>query len=171
MGAAEDAAAQAAKTRFVASASGEVKDLLHPVLGRGARILWGTGIGAGAGVASGVIQGQWRDPWKLAADAAIGAGAGAAGGFLGVGSSTTANVLVGAGSAAVAGVGYQIVSNGGVRGLNPVPVGIDAVIGAVVPGAGAAVGAAGVGNVADTIGTDVLGGIGTVVCAFSGGSC
>jgi RHS repeat-associated protein len=169
--AAEDTAAQATKARFVVDSNGEVTDLSNRVLGLGARMGIGAGIGATSGVAGGLIQGQWRDPWKLAADAAIGAGAGAVGGVLGAGSSTAANVLVGAGSAAAAGAGTQIVNNGGFNGFSWSAVGVDATIGAIVPGAGAAAGAAGAGNVADTIGTDVLGGIGTVVCALSGGKC
>jgi hypothetical protein len=128
-------------------------------------MLWGSGIGAAAGVTGGIIQGQWRGPWKLAADAAIGAGAGAPGGYLGAGSSIAANVVVGVGSAS--GVANQLVTNGGFHGFNPVAVGVDRVIGGVVPGVGAIADAAGVGNVATNLGGDVLGGIGTVACAGS----
>jgi hypothetical protein len=75
------------------------------------------------------------------------------------------------GAGAAAGAADQIVSHGGINGFNWATVGTDAAIGGAVPGVGAAAASAGVGNVVDTVGTDVLGGIGSVACSFSGGRC
>lgn len=84
--------------------------------------------------------------------------------------STAADVTVGAGVALGGGVGSQVVAKGGFNGLSWSAVGIDTAIGGIAPGAGGVAAAAGVGNVVNTVGTDVLGGIGTVA-AFTGGRC
>jgi RHS repeat-associated protein len=167
--AAEGGAAAATKARFVVDSSGVVSDLSHPVLSAGTRIGIGAGIGAAGGITSGILQHQ--SPWKIALDGVIGAGAGAAGGILGPTSGLAANVGVGMGAGAAGGALNQIVSNGGTHNFSWAAVGADTVIGGVVPGVGAAAAASGAGNVAVTVGQDLLGGAGTVACAFSGSRC
>lgn len=152
--------------------SGEVTDLKNPVLGRGGRMLWGAGIGAAANVASGAIQGQWRDPWKLAADAGIGAVTGAAGGYLGPDNGLGPNVAAGVITGAASGAADQLVQNGGASGFRLGAVGLDGLLGGVPPGLGPVADHFGISNKGQTVGGDMLGGIGGLACAaFSGGIC
>jgi hypothetical protein len=165
-GAGEEAAQSGA--RFVVDSSGEVTDLSARVLSTGARMGIGAGLGAGANIASGIIQHQ--SAGKIALDGLIGAAAGTVGGIPGPVASTATGVGTGMAAALGASVATQAVG-GGIRSINPLAVGIDTAIGGIVPGAGAVAAAEGVGNTADTIGTDIVGGIATVACAVSGGRC
>jgi RHS repeat-associated protein len=134
-----------------------------------ARTAIGGGLGSATGVASGLSQHQ--SAGQVALDTIINGFAGVIGGLPGSETSSAAVLALGGASAAGTSIASQVVANGGFKNFNLEALAADTAIGTGVAGSGLVAANEGAGSIANTINTNLLGGIASEDCVFSSGRC